>query len=95
MAIATTSRSNTSVAPPPEDADEEYAALLKRAEALGIVKPDPVPPDQAWFWTPEWLAGEIEVSERLAAGHTTNHFTTEEFIALLKTRAADADARRG
>jgi antitoxin PrlF len=30
-----------------------------------------IPRDQAWFWTPEWQAGEREASEDIAAGRTT------------------------
>lgn len=29
-----------------------------------------VPADQAWFFTPEWLAGEREAGEQIAAGRT-------------------------
>ena len=29
--------------------------------------------DQAWFWTPEWQAGEREASEQIAAGATTSY----------------------
>lgn len=29
-----------------------------------------VPSDQAWFFTPEWLEGEREASEQIAAGQT-------------------------
>lgn len=29
-----------------------------------------VPTDQAWFFTPEWLEGEREASEQIAAGQT-------------------------
>jgi hypothetical protein len=39
--------------------------------------------DQAWFWTPEWQAGEREVDEQIAAGLTTFFGSTEEFLAAL------------
>lgn len=29
-----------------------------------------VPADQAWFFTPEWLEGEREANEQIAAGRT-------------------------
>ena len=29
-----------------------------------------VPADQAWFFTPEWLEGERQASEQIAAGET-------------------------
>ena len=80
---------------PPVEPDEEYAALLKRAEAFGIFKPDPVPPDQAWFWTPEWLAGTVEAYENHAAGRAYVQYSDEEFLAFLDERAARANARGG
>jgi len=79
--------------PRPNDEDDAYAALLRRAAAVGLHKPDPVPPDQAWFWTPEWLAGEIEASEDIAAGRVTRYDSDEEFLASLEERAGRADAR--
>jgi len=39
--------------------------------------------DQAWFWTPEWQAGEREVDEALTAGRTTYFASAEEFLAAL------------
>jgi len=41
------------------------------------------PADQAWFWTPEWQAGEREVDEAIAAGRTTFFGSAEEFLAAL------------
>jgi hypothetical protein len=32
-----------------------------------------IPTDQAWFFTPEWLAGEREADEDVAAGRGTAH----------------------
>ena len=81
--------------PPTDESDAAYADLLRRAEELGFHKPDPVPPDQAWFWTYEWLSGTLEALEEVAAGHTYTQYSDEEFIAFLEERAADADARRG
>jgi hypothetical protein len=80
--------------PAPPDEDEEYQALLKRAEAFGIHKPDPVPPDQAWFWTYEWLEGTIEALENQAAGRVFTQYSDEEFFAFLDEHAAHADAQR-
>jgi hypothetical protein len=77
-----------------QDQDEAYAALLERAKAFGIHKPDPVPPDQAWFWTHEWLAGELEALEDIQAGRIYSQESDEEFLAFLDEVAARADARR-
>lgn len=39
--------------------------------------------DQAWFWTPDWQAGEREVDAAIAAGRTTYFGSAEEFLAAL------------
>lgn len=44
--------------------------------------------DQAWFWTPEWQAGEREADEDIAAGHTAYFDSTEEFLAALDDEIA-------
>ncbi len=36
-----------------------------------------IPTDQAWFFTPEWLAGEREADEDIAAGGGTIHESAE------------------
>ena len=38
---------------------------------------------QAWFWSPEWQAGEAAADADIAAGHTRVHASTEEFLAAL------------
>lgn len=76
----------------PTMTDEEYAALLERAAAFGMHKPEPLPPDQAWFWTPEWLVGEVEASEDIAAGRFARFMSTEELLASLDENAAEADS---
>lgn len=47
-------------------------------------------PDQAWFWTEEWQAGERDVDRELAAGHGVTG-TPEDFDAALAAIDADAD----
>jgi antitoxin PrlF len=39
-----------------------------------------IPRDQAWFWTPEWQAGEREASEDIAAGRTTVNEDPEDLF---------------
>ncbi len=51
-------------------------------------------PSQAWFWTPEWQAGERQASADLAAGRSTRHETDEDFLAALK-RARSKKAQSG
>lgn len=46
-------------------------------------------PDQAWFWTPEWQAGEREVDRQIAAGEGTTYRTDEEFDAALRALRPD------
>lgn len=38
---------------------------------------------QAWFWTPEWQAGEREASADIAAGRLTVHESDDAFLASL------------
>lgn len=42
-----------------------------------------IPTDQAWFFTPEWLAGEREADEEIAAGQGTVHGSAEDMFAHL------------
>jgi antitoxin PrlF len=41
-----------------------------------------IPADQAWFWSPEWQAGEREADEEIAAGDLSAvHASAEEMFA--------------
>src|ERR1700680_4172144 len=40
-----------------------------------------IPTDQAWFFTPAWLAGEREADEDIAAGRGTPHESAEDMFA--------------
>lgn len=42
-----------------------------------------IPTDQAWFFTPEWLAGEREADEDIAAGRGTVYESADEMFAHL------------
>jgi antitoxin PrlF len=42
-----------------------------------------IPTDQAWFFTPEWLAGEREADEDIAAQRGTVHESAEDMLAHL------------
>ena len=42
-----------------------------------------IPTDQAWFFTPEWLAGEREAEEDIASGRGTIHESAEDMFAHL------------
>ncbi len=53
-------------------------------EGAILVRPQKmVDASQAWFWTPTWQAGEAQASADIAAGRTTVHETTDEFLAAL------------
>jgi hypothetical protein len=61
-----------------------------RVQALGVVRQ--LNPDQAWFWTEEWQAGERAIDRRLAAGeHGTIYYTDEEFDAALRAHLHDPE----
>ena len=43
-----------------------------------------VPTDQAWFFTPGWLAGEREADEEINAGRGTTHASAEDMFTHLE-----------
>ena len=49
-----------------------------------------IPTDQAWFFTPQWLAGEREADVQIAAGRGTVHESADGMFAHLDALAADA-----
>jgi AbrB family looped-hinge helix DNA binding protein len=51
-----------------------------------------IPTDQAWFFTPEWLAGEQEADEQIAAGNGRTFEFADEMFAHLDTLTAGEDA---
>ncbi|MEU5874506.1 hypothetical protein AB0A73_23460 [Glycomyces sp. NPDC047369] len=54
-------------------------------------RPAEVPPDQEWFWTPEWLAGEREASAQIAAGQGQVFYSAEEFLEHLERDSGRTD----
>ncbi|MDP9363065.1 MAG: hypothetical protein M3Q10_02330 [Chloroflexota bacterium] len=76
--------------------DEDDAAFWARAAEYGFVRPEQIDPDQAWFWTREWIEGEIEAEIAIAEGRTTFYGSDEEFLNALEERMkCDADVRGG
>jgi hypothetical protein len=62
-----------------------------RTEAFAVMKR--LNPDQSWFWTETWQVEEREAYADIAAGRTTFHACTGDFLAALDARrAAHADA---
>jgi AbrB family looped-hinge helix DNA binding protein len=50
-----------------------------------------IPTDQAWFFTPDWLAGEREADQDIAAGRGTAHESADDMFARLgEVGSADA-----
>lgn len=50
--------------------------------------------DQAWYWTPEWQAGEAEADADRMAGRLTRYHSDEEFFTSLRdVPAADEPTR--
>jgi hypothetical protein len=56
-------------------------AQQKTTKRLVEVETDP---DQAWFWTEEWQAGEREADAQIAAGERTFFASGEELLAALE-----------
>lgn len=54
-------------------------------------RPADVPPDQEWFWTPEWIAGEREADAQIAAGQGRRFYSDEEFLAYLESFGESAE----
>lgn len=50
-----------------------------------------IPTDQAWFFTPEWLAGEQEADEQIAAGHGRTFESADEMFAHLDALTTGED----
>jgi hypothetical protein len=71
------------------------ATFWKLAAKCGYVRPAEIDPDQRWFWTRDWITGEIECDWDEAEGRSRIYHSTEEFFAALDSWAKDADARRG
>ena len=44
-----------------------------------------IPTDQAWFFTPDWLAGEREADQEMEEGRGTVHESAEEMFNHLDT----------
>jgi AbrB family looped-hinge helix DNA binding protein len=47
----------------------------------------------AWYWTPEWQAGEREVDEDIAAGRVETFDNADDFIADLDREAGERGLR--
>lgn len=62
----------------PEDAVDRATLLLQR---VAVWQPEP---DQAWFWTPKWLEGELEADAEAETGGGTVYHSEADFVAALR-----------
>ena len=67
---------------------EELEAEITAAGIL-LRTPQPIDPNQAWFWTKEWQEGEREADEDIKAGRGRVFYSDEEFLASLEEDALD------
>jgi hypothetical protein len=42
-----------------------------------------IDPEQSWFWTKEWLAGEMEAEQEIRAGEYERFDNMDDFLATL------------
>jgi bifunctional DNA-binding transcriptional regulator/antitoxin component of YhaV-PrlF toxin-antitoxin module len=61
--------------------------LIERDDGVLEIRPyRAVPADQAWFWTPEWQAGEKEATEDIDAERTERFDEGEDLVDALRSR---------
>jgi hypothetical protein len=68
-------------------APEEYLRRFVEAWAAQLAD-EPHDPDQAWFWTPEWQAGERAADADLAAGRSSRYDSDEALLRALEEHVA-------
>ncbi len=70
---------------PPVDLATLQAAddttFWKLAAKCGYVRPAEIDPDQRWFWTRDWITGQIEGDWDYAEGRFTRYYSDEDFLA--------------
>jgi antitoxin PrlF len=68
------------------DAEITAEGILLRPQKL-------IDATQAWFWTPEWQAGEREADADRAAGRTEIVGSGDELVDALRSRTKDRPGR--
>jgi hypothetical protein len=66
------------------EGDAVYLEVLDEGSAGLCVRLRKIDPDQAWFWTPEWQAGEREADAAKREARSTISYSAEEFLDSLK-----------
>ena len=77
----------------PEAVERDHVLALARtvrARAFDLMQR--LNPEQEWFWTEEWQAGERDVDREIAAGHGQLFTSDEEFDAALDALDAERAA---
>jgi bifunctional DNA-binding transcriptional regulator/antitoxin component of YhaV-PrlF toxin-antitoxin module len=65
-------------------AGDEVEFVLEAPGVVAIRGLKLIPADQAWFWTPEWQAGEREAQADLEAGRVETYDSADEFLRALE-----------
>jgi AbrB family looped-hinge helix DNA binding protein len=82
-------------------ADIRQAARLEEGDPIGVEIVDGgillrpmkmIDASQAWFWTPEWQAGERQADADIAAGRGMRFESDEELLTYLDARMKPLDA---
>lgn len=58
----------------------DYLAVSVRDGAIVLEPKTVVDASQAWFWQPDWQAGERQASEDIASGRTSRFESDEDFL---------------
>jgi bifunctional DNA-binding transcriptional regulator/antitoxin component of YhaV-PrlF toxin-antitoxin module len=68
--------------------DEKGAQVEVVERADGVIELRPllaIPADEAWFWTPEWQAGEREADADIKNNHVHGPFNKKQGLEFLKS----------
>lgn len=63
----------------------EYLDAFVDKGRIVFVRRQLVDRDQAYFWTPEWQAGEREASEEIAQGLTKTYESVDDLVSDLQS----------
>jgi AbrB family looped-hinge helix DNA binding protein len=61
----------------------DYLAISVRDGAIVLEPKTVVDASQAWFWQPDWQAGERQASDDIASGRTSRFTSDEDFLSSL------------
>jgi AbrB family looped-hinge helix DNA binding protein len=64
----------------------DYIAVSVEGDTILLTPKRLIDKSQAYFWTEEWQRGEIEATEDIKSGRTTEFSDVEELIASLELK---------